>query len=115
MRAKIAAWLLSGALIAGAQGMAAAQGMGPAQGMAAAKGSNVVWQNPMLRVTERLQPLEITFRNRIGRAIRYRCRFLLDSDWHTARGRLGPWQVLVTLPADGMTASQFSCRTRLAG
>lgn len=104
MRAKIVALLLSGALLVGAASTAAA----------VTGGSTVVWQNPKLRVTESLQPLTITFKNRIARAIRFRCRFLLDSDWTTARGRLRPLAKIITQPANGTTASQFSCRTRLA-
>lgn len=103
MRAKITALLLSGALLAGAQGAAAAAG------------GTVVWQNPKLRVTESLQPLTITFKNRIARPIRFRCRFLADSEWQTARGRLRPLEKLITQSANAVTASQFSCRTRLAG
>jgi hypothetical protein len=79
------------------------------------RGATVMWQNPKLRVTESLQPLTITFKNKIAHAIRFRCRFLLDSDWTTARSRLRPLAKLITQPANGTTASQFSCRTRLAG
>jgi hypothetical protein len=104
MRAKIVALLLSGALLAGAQGAAATAG-----------GATVVWQNPKMRVTESLQPLTITFKNKIARPIRFRCRFLLDSDWSTAYGRLRPLEKRITQPVSGTTASQFSCRTRLAG
>jgi hypothetical protein len=105
MRPKITALLLSGALLAGALGTAAT----------AAGGATVMWENPKLRVTEKLQPLTITFKNKIARAIRFRCRFLLDSEWSTARGRLRPLAKIITQPANGTTASQFSCRTRLAG
>jgi hypothetical protein len=63
MRAKIVAFLLSGALLAGAHGAAATAG-----------GATVVWQNPKMRVTESLQPLTITFKNKIARPIRFRCR-----------------------------------------
>jgi hypothetical protein len=104
MRAKIVALLLSGALLAGAQGAAATVG-----------GATVVWQNPKLTVTRGSQPLTITFKNRIARPIRFRCRFLLDSDWSTAYGRLRPLEKSITQPVSGTTASQFSCRTRLAG
>ncbi len=103
MRAKIAALLLSGALLVGAQGTAATAA------------ASVVWQNPKLRVTERLQPLELTFKNRIAHAIRFRCRFLADSEWRTIRARLRPLQKMTVQPANAVTASQFSCRTRLAG
>jgi hypothetical protein len=104
MKAKITALLLSGALLAGAQGSAAAAG-----------GATVVWQNPKMRVTESLQPLTITFKNKIAHAITFRCRFLLDSAWTTVHGRLRPLEKMITQPANGTTASQFSCRTRLAG
>jgi hypothetical protein len=104
MRAKIVALLLSGALFAGTLGTAATAG-----------GAAVMWQNPKMRVTSKLQPLTITFKNRIARTITFRCRFLLDSDWSTARGRLRPLAKLITQPASGTTASQFSCRTGLAG
>ena len=104
MRAKIVASLLSGALLAGALGTAASAG-----------GATVMWQNPKLRVTSKLQPLTITFKNRIAHAITFRCRFLLDSDWSTAYGRLRPLEKSRTQPATGVTASQFRCRTALAG
>ena len=104
MRPKIVALLLSGALLAGAQGAAATAG-----------GATVVWQNPKLTVARGSQPLTITFKNRITRPIRFRCRFLLDSDWSTAYGRLRPLEKSRTQPVSGTTASQFSCRTRLAG
>jgi hypothetical protein len=103
MRAKIAVLLLSVALVAGAQGTPAV-----------ARGANVMWQNAQMTVRERLGPLTITYKNRIGSPVRFRCRFMMDHDWHTARGELAPWQRLVTLP-QGTTASQFSCRTRIAG
>jgi hypothetical protein len=103
MRAKITALLLCGALLVGAQGTAAAVG------------ATVMWQNPMLRVTERLQPLTITFKNRIAHTIRFSCRFLLDSEWRTVKGRLRSLAKMVIMPANALTASQFSCRARLAG
>lgn len=104
MRAKIAALLLSGALLAGAHGAVATAG-----------GATVMWQNPQMRVSERVQPLRIIYKNKIARPIRFRCRFLLDSAWSTAYGRLRPLEKRITQPANGTTASQFSCRTRLAG
>ena len=104
MRAKITALLLSGALLAGAQGMAAAAG-----------GATVVWQNPKMRVTESLQPLTITFKNKIAHAITFRCSFMLDSSRTTVHGRLMPLEKRRTQPAAGVTASQFRCRTALAG
>ena len=107
MGAKLTALLLSGALLSGVL-------LGGAQGTASAAGT-VMWQNQKLRVTESLQPLTITFKNRIARTIRFRCRALFDSEWRTVKGRLRPLQKLVTQPANAVTASQFSCRTRLAG
>jgi len=104
MKAKITALLLSCALLAGAQGTATAAG-----------GATVVWQNPKMRVTESLQPLTITFKNKIARAITFRCSFVLDSSRTTVHGRLRPLEKRITQPANGTTASQFSCRTRLAG
>jgi hypothetical protein len=101
MRAKIVALLVCGALLAGAQSASAA--------------ATVVWQNPKLRVSERLQPLEIIYKNRIAHAIRFSSRYLLDSDWSTSKGRLRPLQKLVVYPANSTSASQWSCRTRLAG
>jgi hypothetical protein len=35
----------------------------------------VMWQNKQLRVTERIQPLRLTFEKKIARAIRFRCQF----------------------------------------
>ncbi len=66
-------------------------------------------------MTESLQPLTITFKNRIARTITFRCRFLADREWRTAKGRLRPLAKIITQPANAVTASQFSCRTRLAG
>jgi hypothetical protein len=103
MTAKITALLLCGALLAGAQGTATAAG-----------GPTVMWQNPKLIVTVRLQPLTITFKNRIARTITFSCSFWLDSEQRSIRGRLRPLAKMVTQPADGVTASLFSCRTRLA-
>ncbi len=105
MRAKITALLLSGALLAGAQATAAT----------AAEGT-VMWQNSKLRVTEKLQPLTITFKNRIERTIRFSCSFMLDgSERRTVKGRLRPLAKMVIQPANALTANSFSCRTRLAG
>ena len=104
MKARIVALLLSGALIAGAQGAAATAG-----------GASVVWQNRMMRVTERVQPLRITYKNKIAHAITFRCSFVLDSSRTAVRGRLMPLEVSRTQPATGVTASQFRCRTALAG
>jgi hypothetical protein len=103
MRAMFTALLLCGALLAGAQGTAVAGG------------ATVVWQNPKLRVTEKLQPLTITFKNRIARPIRFSCRFAQDNEWVRVRGRLRPLEKMITQPANALTASQFSCRTELAG
>jgi hypothetical protein len=103
MRARITALLLCGALLAGAQGTAAAAG-----------GATVMWQNPKLTVTVRLQPLTITFKNRIASAITFSCSFWLDSEQRSVHGRLRPFAKMVTQPANGVTASLFSCRTRLA-
>lgn len=102
MRAKITALLLTGVLLAGAQGTAAAA-------------ATVMWQNPKLRVTERVQPLTLAFKNRIAHAIRFRCRYLQDTEWVVTKDRLRPLEKLVIMPANALTASQFSCRTRLAG
>ena len=104
MRAKIVALLLSGALLAGAQGTSAAAG-----------GATVVWQNPQMRVTTRVQPLRITFKNKVAHAITFRCSFLLDSSRTTVHGRLMPLEKRRTQSATGVTASQFRCRTALAG
>jgi hypothetical protein len=103
MRAKIVALLLSGALLAGAQGAAATAG------------ATVVWQNPKLTVTRGSQPLTITYKNRITHAITFRCSFLLDSSRTAVHGRLRPLEKSRTQPATGVTASQFRCRTALAG
>lgn len=103
MRAKVTALLLCGALLAGAQGTAAASA-----------GGTVMWQNSKLTVTVRLQPLTITFKNRIASTITYSCSFWLDSERRSVKGRLRPLAKTVTQPADGVTASLFSCRTRLA-
>ena len=104
MRAKIVALLLSGALLAGAQGAAATAG-----------GATVVWQNAMMRVTRGSQPLTITYKNKIAHAITFRCSFLLDSSRTAVHGRLRPLEKSRTQPATGVTASQFRCRTALAG
>ena len=104
MGAKIVALLLFGALPAGAQGAAATAG-----------GATVVWQNPKLTVTRGSQPLTITFKNRIAHAITFRCSFLLGSSRTTVHGRLMPLEKRRTQPATGVTASQFRCRTALAG
>jgi hypothetical protein len=104
MRAKIVALLLSGALLAGAQGAVATAG-----------GATVMWQNRMMRVTERVQPLRITFKNKIAHAITFRCSFVLDSSRTAVHGRLMPLEKRMTQPATGVTASQFRCRTALAG
>ena len=104
MRAKIVALLLSVALLAGAQGAVATAG-----------GASVVWQNSQMRVTERVQPLRITFKNKIAHAITFRCSFVLDSSRTTVHGRLMPLEKRRTQPATGVTASQFRCRTALAG
>jgi hypothetical protein len=104
MRAKIVALLLSGALLAGALGTAASAG-----------GATVVWQNSMMRVTRGSQPLTITFKNKIAHAITFRCSFLLSSSRTTVHGRLMPLERRRTQPATGVTASQFRCRTALAG
>jgi hypothetical protein len=104
MRARITALLLTGALLAGAQGTSAAAG-----------GATVVWQNSQMRVTRGSQPLTITFKNKIAHAITFRCSFLLDSSRTTVHGRLMPLEKRRTQPATGVTASQFRCRTALAG
>ena len=104
MRAKIVALLLSGALLAGAQGAAATAG-----------GASVVWQNRMMRVTTRVQPLRITFKNKIAHAITFRCSFVPDNSRTAVHGRLMPLEVSGTQPATGVTASQSRCRTALAG
>jgi hypothetical protein len=109
MRAKITALVLSGlvlsgALLAGAQGTAAA-----------GTGATVMWQNKQLRVTERVEPLRLTFKNKIAHAIRFRCRYLQDTEWVVTKSRLRPLEKRVIWPANALTASQFSCRTRLAG
>ena len=104
MRAKITALLLSAALLALAQGTSAAAG-----------GATMVWQNSMMRVTRGSQPLTITFKNKIAHAIMFRCSFLLSSSRTTVHGRLMPLEKRRTQPATGVTASQFRCRTALAG
>jgi hypothetical protein len=104
MKAKITALLPVSALLAGAQGTASAVG-----------GATVVWQNRMLRVTRGSQPLTITFKNKIAHAITFRCSFLLDSSRIATHGRLMPLEKRRTQPATGVTATQFRCRTALAG
>ena len=104
MKAKITALLLAAALLAGAQSTPAAAG-----------GATVVWQNSMMRVTRGSQPLTITFKNKIAHAITFRCSFLLSSSRTTVHGRLLPLEKRRTQPATGVTASQFRCRTALAG
>jgi hypothetical protein len=105
MRAKITALVLSGLVLSGAARGRTGFGCG----------RNGMWQNKQLRVTERIQPLRLTFEKKIARAIRFRCQFLADSEWRPIRARLRPLQKMTVQPANAVTASQFSCRTRLAG
>jgi hypothetical protein len=65
-------------------------------------------QNSKLRVTERVQPLTITFKNRIAHAIWFRCRYLAETEWRTSKGRLRPLAKLVIWPTNALTASEFS-------
>jgi hypothetical protein len=78
------------------------------------RGATVTWQNSKMRVRESLQPLTITFMNKIARTITLRCSSVLDSSRTTAHGRLRPLEKRITQPANETTASQFSCRARLA-
>ena len=64
----------------------------------------MVWQNPKMRVTESLQPLTVTFKNKIAHAITFRCSFVLDSSRTTTHGRLMPLEKRRTQPATGVTA-----------
>jgi hypothetical protein len=97
MRTRIVALLLSGALLAGAQGAVATAG-----------GATVVWQNPKLTVTRRSQPLTITYKNRIARTIWFRCRFLADSDWQNCT-----WQAQAAGEGDHPAARHDECQSVL--
>ena len=47
--------------------------------------------------------------------VTFRCSFVLDSSRTAVHGRLMPLEVSRTQSATGVTASQFRCRTALAG